>query len=832
MSNEKCPLKQIQKRSGKLLDSWALKVDDAFEKASDGLDKGAKWADENIPFAGKLLNIREHGKEIDELLGEYHRTTAAIYTQAGQFKEYLGKLSLESRKAMFKALDGEMDPEELAQHVRPLYEKVRKTIDDGAQALVDAGALESKNVIKDYIKHYYKKHMNEAKENSRIAKALRQSKFFARKQMSWEQKQLRQIEDDAAFAVTNTILEQKKQLLKAQMLKLFADKFAKDAPPEGAETVGDTATLTRGGVLQRGAGDEITARKDGLSSSAERIERLKWVRMSDESAGGGIKKYGALAGKYVPEDVANALAEAEMLGREMAKFNNMYFKLIDHIKVNVTVKNPFTHLYNFGSNMALAFLHGDFNEAIKTTAAALRGDKQFKRWETLANSLGLDSHLNDLESLVKPLQSQAKDGILTRALKEAYMAEGSYLGEKARYFYSMEDKVFKIARFKKNLEMIAKDKGFDIDEALSNMGYGTAEGSGVLQRGAGDEIPARKGGLSSPAEFTIDELKAAMKDAQYSYVDYSTHFNGTLKMLDKTGVSPFLHYTVKSTPMVLKAALKRPDRFLMMQAMLAYGGGSAWLGADNERDNLAKPEWAESGALPNLVGVKSWMRVGNTNWYFNSGRLVPGFRFDGFDKLEFNGGFVGGAMNIASGKSTLGYKIESDDDPNAVKITKRLLELTKSYFPPLSPLGRYGQQLGAQATADVTGLDVAPKDYNKDELGFGGIMARGAGVRRFDKEKEYGKELKKARKEYEELVPVKIPNSKDEEKVAKAKAHNERITKLSVADLREAKARAEDKFKRIKEAASADGVKLDIELLRQGRQSGGAFGSFKIKFPQ
>ena len=58
----------------------------------------------------------------------------------------------------------------------------------------------------------------------------------------------------------------------------------------------------------------------------------------------------------------------------------------------------------------------------------------------------------------------------------------------------MEDKVFKIARFKKNLELIAKEKGFDIDDF---------------------------------SKFSADELKAAMKDAQYSYVDYSTHFNGT-----------------------------------------------------------------------------------------------------------------------------------------------------------------------------------------------------------------------------------------------------------------------------------------------------------------
>ena len=68
--------------------------------------------------------------------------------------------------------------------------------------------------------------------------------------------------------------------------------------------------------------------------------------------------------------------------------------------------------------------------------------------------------------------------------------------------------------------------------------------------------------------------------------------------------------------------------------------------------------------------------------------------------------------------------------------------------------------------------------------------------------------------------------------MAKAKAHNERVAKLSVADLREAKARAEAKFKRIKDAASADGVKLDIGLLRQSRQGGGAFGGSKIKFPE
>ena len=87
--SEKCPLKEIQERSGKLLDRWALKVDNVFDKASLGLDKAAKWTDENIPFAGELLSIREHGKEIDELLGEYHKQQLPYIRKLASLKSIL-----------------------------------------------------------------------------------------------------------------------------------------------------------------------------------------------------------------------------------------------------------------------------------------------------------------------------------------------------------------------------------------------------------------------------------------------------------------------------------------------------------------------------------------------------------------------------------------------------------------------------------------------------------------------------------------------------------------------------------------------------------------------
>ncbi|WP_172201049.1 hypothetical protein [Campylobacter sp. RM16188] len=771
MDKVKCPLKSLREKQGgllKYLNKLDNFVDDAFEKVEGGYDKFANWADENIPYAGKVLDVRKFGEEVDELLQANTRTRSAIYAQAAQFKEYFGNLSVSDRKTLFKALDGELGKdgleelagesvvaterivESLPEHLRGLYIKVRQAIDNGANALVEAGALDKDNVITHYIKHYYKKHLEEAQGNAKIAKAISQSKFFKRKDLTWEQKQLLEIEDDAAFAITNTILEQKLQLQKANLLKEFADKFGKDSIPEGA-------------------------------FSGE------WVRVSDESVGGGVKKYGALAGKYVPKEIHTALKEAEVFGREMARYNHFYFKLIDHIKVNVTVKNPFTHLYNFGSNMSLAFLHGDFLESMEMFGKAMSRDAEFKKWEKFADSLGLDSHLNDLEGVIKPLKGDVQKGKLRQLGEFLYMTEGSKSGDFARRLYALEDKIFKIARFKKNLEAIAKDRGFNANDFK---------------------------------KFSPEELAAAMKDAQYHYVDYSTHFNGTLKLADKSGVMPFIHYSVKATPMVLKAAMKKPHRFLIMQVAMAGLGASAWLG-DNEEENLAKPKWAESGVLPNIFGLKSWTRIGSTGWYFNSGRLMPGFRFDGFDKLEFTGGFVGGVRNILAGNSTLGYSLEGEDDTMLERIFSRSGELVKSYFPPIT-LGRYARQLGEQAIADVTGLDIAPKDYNKDDLGYGGILLRGVGVRRFNPEKEYKKELNEVKREYAKLVPVAVPDSKDKDKMRKAKAHNEKLAKMDKIKLEEKKRELEKKFRTYKDIASKDGVKLDIELLK--REKAGGFG--------
>lgn len=738
---------------------WAQFVDTLWRK---GINKYENAVDrifegENTPaFVKKgmsVLDLRNAAKrQIDGAIESFFRESAAINAQARTAAKYLDKFDAAQSEQLFNALDGKIAKADLPEELQATYQKLRDAIDHNANELIKAGALKQENKLTDYIGHYYDEYMQN--ERGKISRTL--GKFYARKDLSEAQRRALGLRTDISFVVANTLAKQRTQLLKARALEGIANRFGLDEIPAAA--------------------------KQG-----------QYVRISDETVGGGIKKFGALAGKYVPKEVAEALKSTQALGGQLGALEKYWQPLIDHIKVNVTVKNPFTHIYNVASNAVLAFLHGD-EKALASWA--LLGRQQRQEYWKLARRLGLDSAMDDLEGAIKGLKPKNDSeafGIVGKAMdflstagKNIYMSEGSALGRAARKAYAWEDEIFKIARFKKNLDAIAAKRGY----------------------AAGD--------LS---KFSEKELAAAMSDAQYHYVDYSTHFNGFLRKSDKWGLMPFLHYSVKSTPMVIKAILKNPHRFAMMQATFiaadAAGLSLSSIIADTEKENLTKPKWAQSSKFPNVFGLKAWARIGDSDTYFNAGRAAPGFRFD--DVFEGGWGFVGGLVNIASGKSTLGYNITSEDDPKAVKVAKSVKEAAKNYLPTLT-IGRYGQQLGEQALSDITGdKDFAPKDYNKDELGYAGILKRGVGARRFNQQKELNAELGKLRKQKMELEYVKVPDSKDADKVEKAVKHNEKLEKMSASEKAEKQKQIDRKLEIFKEVADAEGFEFDVQSLKRLR---------------
>ena len=99
----------------------------------------------------------------------------------------------------------------------------------------------------------------------------------------------------------------------------------------------------------------------------------------------------------------------------------------------------------------LAYLHGDEGALIGFAKLSVEQRKAY--WE-LGKKLGLGSAMDDLEGVAKAVAAPSKDGLIMKGLKNLYMAEGSKTGDFVRKAYAWEDEIFKIARFKKNLDAI------------------------------------------------------------------------------------------------------------------------------------------------------------------------------------------------------------------------------------------------------------------------------------------------------------------------------------------------------------------------------------------
>lgn len=658
----RCPLKNLFKNEDSLFKKYNdfLENDGILKAVTNAFKKVGNKAKELFPDGLIRAGIDQIEKlnsplrkTFNEISYDYKTYFNRINQMAVNAKKDLEGLSKADKLNLFKALNGDLDPKMLDEHLKNTYAKYRKMINDNADEMIKYGALNKEHKIEDYLKRYYQKYTD---EQHAIKKQLGLwfDRVYKRREMTYYERMAMGMIDDLDYALVHTIREQKIAIHKAKTLKMLADRFASDSDFKGA------------------------------------------YKISDETVGGGVKKYGALAGKYVTKDLYDLLKGAEIVKTELGNLEKILYPLIDHIKQNATVKNPVTHLYNFVSNIQLAYLHGDLG-AFKDIIA-MGKEERAKLWK-LAHEHGLSVDLPE-EFAYGANKTSFKNATFkqkaTRIFQEAYMTKNSVAGSKLRDLYQLEDHIFKLARFKKNL-----DKGM------------------------------------SPAE--------ALKDAQWAYVDYSTPFNKYFKIADKSGIMPFLHYSTKATPMMLKTIARNPAKFLALQTVMMGSGVSAWLG-DTKEDNALKPKWASSYGIANLIGLKNWIRLGETGWYLNAGRSVPAMRFDGLHTLEFGGGFIFGIGNIVlSGKSTLGYGFEGENDTTLERMVKRSAKLLESYAPPLTG-GRYAQRLIR------VGVGNPPKDNFGDPITTSDIFLQMVGIREFNQSKELNSKVGKVKKALKEAA--------------------------------------------------------------------------------
>ena len=625
---DKINYKNLFKLGTKTYEKEVDKIFSHFEKWFDGKTK-------DTPV--KYFTTTKEMREVGEMVNAYRAETVDMAKNATKMAEFLSnELSDEDSIALTRALGGDGD---VPTHLKEVYERFRKVIDTNAQRLVENGALAEESVIKDYLKRYYQEYLE---GQGKFSVAMK--KVFQRKDLTHEQRLELGMMENADFVISNTILEQNIQLKKAKLLKRIADEFGNDEALDG------------------------------------------YVRVSDETVSTGIKKYGALGGMYVPERVHAQLVQAQMVKDTLSILDkSLWTKTIDHVKVNVTVKNPGTHLYNIMSNVSVSYLNGDLGALAKVTKMMVTDREKFKKLVKLARKFGLNNEIEDYETFRVGIDVKKDKNILVKVLKNIYMAEGTTIGEGVRRVYGMEDEIFKLASFYRRIE-----------------------------------------GKKMSTKTAQQHFKEAMAD----YVDYSTPLPPLVRRLDRNGVFPFSHYVWKSTPRIAKMIAKNPVKFALLQVALLESGASVFA----ENDNYEKPDWANDKGfagylkfLPsNLFGAKQWVTLENDE-YLNLGRALPGMRMGG---LGFDGGFVGSFLSIMQGKDPLwGSKIYKESDNTLQASFKSLQKFTENYAPPVT-FGRYAQRLIKKAT------DFHPKknDY-KEEMGYDEILYQILGKRKFNSPK-------------------------------------------------------------------------------------------------
>lgn len=634
----------IQKAQDAVSDAGASVI-----SATTGKDKG--YIRNQMPSFFVATDIV---KQLAEQKGVYYARLTQTQQDIIKLHNQLKQLSRETQLRIGQALDGIIPADSLSEKERKIYTALRENIDAWQDSLIEIGMLNPKFRNEHYI---FRTYASVLKSKTFLEAQTALKKLYKRKDLTAEQREAMGQILVASDIVPLTLMKQRQQYELGAFFKSLAESFGKDDPADG------------------------------------------YTQIPDYEVGGGIKKFGALSGKYVPHEVALALNLHDELKGTINDFALWFHKTIqksaivdtiNHIKVNLTVKNPITHLGNAISNVVLSYINGDMTHTAKVIKWAMNNDPRFNELLEKAQQLGLNTHRIEFEKMLKgnglSLQEDKQGGTretLIGLLKTVYFAEGTKAGDFMRKAYDWEDAIFKLGSFQRNLER----------------------------------------GMSE---------KEAFDDANWTYVNYRYPMPNWLQGLDRLGFAPFLHYAYKSTPATLKAIIKRPSnllRYMVLQAGIALGGASYF----GDNDDIAKPEWARD--VLNLWFIKNWTNIGRDT-YINTARWFPGGKFDTglfiVPEWEFNFGlgFWGSFANIMQGMTPLGYPISSKHDDTLERAIEKLKVFGESFLPSLFPFGgRYpmrGIDLARGKLKNYYGEDMEPKEY----------LLRLLGIRVFNTKKE------------------------------------------------------------------------------------------------
>ena len=484
------------------------------------------------------------------------------------------------------------------------------------------------------------------------------------------------------------------------------------------------------------------------TSYASRVEQPGYVKVPSSTIEdtANVRRYGKLAGKWVPKEVMDQLSTFDTsMQNDLLK---MYLKGLSMWKEGKTVLNPVSHANNVLSNLTMAHFAGvSYWDAGKYAGAVrdlVKGDPMVDEAKDAGLFGGTFNRSELMDQLPEQLKAMAQmtESKAGMAADRIWNAMSFFLRKPAGKAYEAEDLFFRYLIYRD-----ARKRGMDVEDAVD---------------------------WSQQFIFTYDDLPKGARLAR----DFAL---------------PFFSYTYKVVPILARTALEHPARYAapaaalytvnaLMYAMAASLGGGEdedWWTVirryatdpefrnkareieKQERENL--PPWMK-GASATLATPKA-IRLGmddvtNLPVFLDVSRVFPGG-----DLLDANANAGGvpllqpitpsnpvlntvGAM-IWNKDPFFGKDIVDKNDTSAEAAAKRGKWLWQQFAPAVA-IGNYHWDRALNVIANVTGQDIlgytgTGKDGLPVQPGFAAMQTMGVKARPIDL--ELSEQINKAQQE-------------------------------------------------------------------------------------
>lgn len=438
----------------------------------------------------------------------------------------------------------------------------------------------------------------------------------------------------------------------------------------------------------------------------------EWVKVPDTKIPGtSVKKYGALAGHYLPGPIWNDLRQ--VVGGGFKPFGDTYAKILNLWKTSKTALSPAVHMNNVMSNFVMADWQdvraAHVGKALRIILAASGKKGGIADAEAAREVLNRykDSG-GDIGSWVtQEIAKEQIDPLLADLEGELMATAGGAVDAQAGVYAALQHALG--ARFPAALEALRAGK----------TGKAAAKAGGALidLYQAEDDVFRLAAWLKAKEEGA-DDL-AAGKKARRSFLDYN--INAPWVQAMRKSAWPFVSFTYRAVPLLAEIAGKKPHKLFKL---MAFAGGLNALGVlmggggdDDERKllpeekaggiwgmvpKLVRMPWNDAHGSPVYLDIRRWIPVGDV---FDVGQgnaavpMLPG--------LMPGGPLVIVGEIVLNKQSFTGKPITQETDTAAEKTGKLLDYLVKTFSPNLpipNPIG-YGIEA-------ATGVQDAGQTYS------------------------------------------------------------------------------------------------------------------------